>query len=49
MGFRHVDGHVLVYHGQHVIPKAHVTRMRRSMPATTDYWSMTATGNRFLS
>lgn len=38
LGFLYLDGHVRVYHGQHTIPKAHVTRMRISMPATTDYW-----------
>ena len=38
MGFLYVDGHVRVYHGKHEIPKAHVARMRLSMPATTDYW-----------
>jgi transposase len=38
MGFLYVDGHVRVYHGKHKIPKAHVARMRLSMPATTDYW-----------
>lgn len=38
MGFLYVDGHVRVYHGHHTIPKAHVARMRLSMPATTDYW-----------
>jgi len=38
MGFLYVDGHVRVYHGQHAIPKAHVARMRISLPATTDYW-----------
>ncbi len=38
MGFLYVDGHVRVYHGQRVIPKAHVARMRLSLPATTDYW-----------
>ena len=38
MGFLYVDGHVRVYHGQRSIPKAHVARMRLSMPATTDYW-----------
>ena len=38
MGFLYVDGHVRVYHGKHTIPKAHVARMRISMPATTDYW-----------
>lgn len=38
VGFLYVDGHVRVYHGQRTIPKAHVARMRLSMPATTDYW-----------
>ena len=38
MGFLYVDGHVRAYHGKHTIPKAHVARMRISMPATTDYW-----------
>jgi DNA-binding CsgD family transcriptional regulator len=38
MGFLYVDGHVRAYHGKRDIPKAHVARMRLSMPATTDYW-----------
>jgi len=38
MGFLYVDGHVRAYHGKRVIPKAHLARMRLSMPATTDYW-----------
>ncbi len=38
LGFLYVDGHVRAYHGKHTIPKAHVARMRLSMPATTDYW-----------
>ena len=38
MGFLYVDGHVRVYHGRHNIPKAHVARMRLSVPATSDYW-----------
>ena len=38
MGFLYIDGHVRAYHGERVIPKTHVTRMRLSMPATTDYW-----------
>ena len=37
-GFLYLDGHVRVYHGQHRLPKAHVARMRLSMPATSDYW-----------
>jgi transposase len=38
VGFLYVDGHVRAYHGQRTIPKAHVARLRLSMPATTDYW-----------
>lgn len=38
MGFLYIDGHVRVYHGKHTIPKAHVTSMRITAPATTDYW-----------
>ena len=38
LGFLYVDGHVRVYHGKHDLPKAHVTRMRISLPATSDYW-----------
>jgi prepilin-type processing-associated H-X9-DG protein len=38
MGVLYVDGHVRVYHGKHVLPKAHVAQMRLSMPATTEYW-----------
>jgi len=45
LGFLYVDGHVRVYHGQHRLPKAHVARMRLSMPATTDYWVNDATGD----
>ena len=38
MGFLYVDGHVRVYQGKRKLPKAHVARMRLSLPATTDYW-----------
>jgi transposase len=44
LGFLYVDGHVRVYHGQRDIPKAHVARMRLSLPATTDYWMSDARG-----
>ncbi len=44
MGFLYLDGHVRVYHGKRQIPKAHVTRMRISMPATSDYWVNDQTG-----
>jgi transposase len=45
LGFLYIDGHVRVYHGQHRLPKAHVARMRLSMPATTDYWVNDTTGD----
>ena len=45
MGFLYADGHVRVYHGKHTLPKAHVARMRLSMPATTDYWINDAKGD----
>jgi transposase len=45
LGFLYVDGHVRVYHGKHPLPKAHVARMRLSMPATTDYWVNDTTGD----
>ena len=45
VGFLYIDGHVRVYHGKHQLPKAHVARMRLSMPATTDYWVNDATGD----
>jgi transposase len=45
LGFLYVDGHVRVYHGQHRLPKAHVARMRLSMPATSDYWVNDAAGD----
>ncbi len=38
LGFLYVDGHVRVYHGHRRIGKAHVSRLRLSLPATTDYW-----------
>lgn len=44
-GFLYVDGHVRVYHGRHRLPKAHVARMRLSLPATTDYWVNDPTGD----
>ena len=45
VGFLYIDGHVRVYHGQHALPKAHVARMRISMPATSDYWVNDMTGD----
>ncbi len=45
LGFLYVDGHVRVYHGERTLPKAHVTRMRIAMPATTDYWVNDSSGD----
>jgi hypothetical protein len=45
LGFLYTDGHVRVYHGQHALPKAHVTRMRISLPATSDYWVNDSAGD----
>jgi hypothetical protein len=36
---------VRVYHGQHALPKAHVARMRISLPATSDYWVNDSSGD----
>ena len=36
LGFLYIDGHVRVYHGQHRLPKTHVTRLRISLPAPED-------------
>jgi transposase len=48
LGFLYVDGHVRAYHGQRTIPKAHVARLRLSMPATTDYWVNDQAGDPLL-
>ena len=45
LGFLYTDGHVRVYHGQHALPKAHVARMRISLPATSDYWVNDSSGD----
>ena len=45
LGFLYVDGHVRVYHGTRDLPKAHVTRVRIALPATTDYWVNDARGD----
>jgi hypothetical protein len=47
-GFLYIDGHVRVYHGKRSLPKTHVTRMRISLPATTDYWINDQTGDPVL-
>jgi hypothetical protein len=48
LGFLYVDGHVRVYHGQHRLPKTHVTRLRISSPATSDYWVNDTAGDPLL-
>jgi len=45
LGFLYIDGHVRVYHGEHRLPKTHVTRLRISLPATSDYWVNDTTGD----
>ena len=45
LGFLYVDGHVRAYHGKRNLPKTHLSRMRLSMPATTDYWVNDAEGD----
>jgi transposase len=45
VGFLYVDGHVRIYHGKRILPKAHVAQMRLAVPATTDYWVNDATGD----
>jgi len=45
LGFLYTDGHVRVYHGQHKLPKAHVARLRLSLPATSDYWVNDSSGD----
>jgi hypothetical protein len=45
LGFLYVYGHVRVYAGKHRLPKAHVTRMRMSLPAAQDVWVNDAEGD----
>jgi hypothetical protein len=45
VGFLYMDGNVRVYHGKRRLPKAHVARMRLSIPATSDYWVNETTGD----
>ena len=45
LGFLYVDGHVRAYHGQNIIPKTHVARIRLSMPAAQDVWVNDAEGD----
>jgi len=48
LGFLYVDGHVRAYFGKRKLSKAHVTRMRLSLPATTEYWVNDARGEPVL-
>jgi hypothetical protein len=45
LGYLYVDGHVRVYHGKADLPKAHVARMRLSLPATQELWVNDAEGS----
>ncbi len=44
LGYLYVDGHVRVYSGKEDLPKAHVARMRISLPATQEMWVHDADG-----
>jgi hypothetical protein len=44
----YIDGHVRAYHGQAELPKAHLARMRISMPAEVDTWICDARGDGVL-
>ena len=48
MGVVYVDGHVRAYHGKAKVPKAHLARMRLSMPAEVDTWVADANGDGLL-
>ncbi|HEX2064614.1 MAG TPA: helix-turn-helix domain-containing protein [Acidimicrobiales bacterium] len=48
MGVLYVDGHVRAYHGKAKVPKAHLARMRLSMPAEVDTWVADANGDGLL-
>lgn len=47
-GVFYVDGHVRAYHGEADVRKAHVARMRLSMPAAVDTWVCDARGDGVL-
>jgi prepilin-type processing-associated H-X9-DG protein len=48
MGVLYVDGHVRAYHGGADVPKAHVARIRLSMPAEVDTWVADRNGDGLL-
>ncbi|MEX2551355.1 MAG: putative transposase [Nitriliruptoraceae bacterium] len=47
-GMFYIDGHVRAYHGKADLSKAHVARMRISMPAEVDTWITDARGDGLL-
>jgi len=47
-GMFYIDGHVRAYHGRHDLSKAHVARIRLSMPAEVDTWICDARGDGLL-
>ncbi|MGB3678872.1 MAG: putative transposase [Candidatus Microthrix parvicella] len=47
-GVFYVDGHVRAYHGKAKVPKAHVARIRMSMPAELDTWISDGRGDGVL-
>ncbi|MFU8842002.1 MAG: putative transposase [Nitriliruptoraceae bacterium] len=47
-GMFYIDGHVRAYHGRHDLPKAHLARMRISMPAEVDTWICDSRGDGIL-
>jgi len=47
-GMFYIDGHVRAYHGRHDLPKAHLARMRISMPAEVDTWICDSRGDGVL-
>ena len=47
-GMFYIDGHVRAYHGRHDLSKAHLARMRISMPAEVDTWICDARGDGLL-
>jgi hypothetical protein len=48
VGIFYVDGHVRAYHGTAKLRKAHVARMRISMPAAADTWVCDSRGDGVL-
>jgi len=49
VGFVYIDGYVRAYHGTRRLPKAHVARMRISMPTTLETWVADTNGDPILA